>query len=224
MTTRFIDEMDFTPKAIGQQLTSILKEAIVNGDLAGGEKLVERDLQKKFGVSRSPIREAIRDLEKMGLVDIVPRKGTIVKVVTKQDIEEDYIVRAPLEGLAAKYAYKNMDEVDRAALRKALQQMRMATKRDDHDGFWLAHSKFHNTFINACGLGLLSALLRMMRLHSFRHRRVFPHYEDSLQPHLDNHEKIMKMFDDPETRPSELERFVTDHIDQARDNFLNNIK
>ena len=224
MTPRFIDEMEFTPKAIGQQLTSVLKEAIVNGDLAGGEKLVERDLQKKFGVSRSPIREAIRDLEKMGLVDIVPRKGTIVKVVTKKDIEESYIVRAPLEALAAKYAFHNMDQADRAALRKTLQQMRIATEHDDHDNFWLAHSKFHNTFINNCGLGLLSVLLRVLRLHSFRHRRVFPHYTDNLRHHMDNHEKIMKMFEDPQTNPDELERFVMDHINQARDSFLSNIE
>ncbi|BEQ16933.1 GntR family transcriptional regulator [Desulfoferula mesophila] len=224
MSSRFIDDMDFRPKAIGQQLTSLLKEAIVNGELAGGEKLVERDLEKKFGVSRSPIREAIRDLEKMGLVDIVPRKGTVVKVITKKDIEESHIVRAPLEGLAAKYAFLNMDEKDRVALRKALQQMRVATESQDHDGFWASHNKFHSTFINACGLGLLSALLRMLRLHSYRHRMVFPHQDDDFDSHLANHVKIMDMFDNPQTDPDKLERFVIDHIDKARDRFLASIK
>ena len=224
MPPKFIDEMDFTPKAIGQQLTSILKEAIVNGDLAGGEKLVERDLQKKFGVSRSPIREAIRDLEKMGLVDIVPRKGTIVKVVTKQDIAESHIVRAPMEGLAAKYALHNMDEADRMALRQALEQMRHAAEHNNYDGFWVAHNRFHGTFINGCGLGLLAALLGVLRLHAFRHRKVFPVYAEDLRAHLAIHDEIMAMFEDPRTDPDDLERLVSGHIYKARESFLNGIK
>ena len=224
MVPGFIENLDFTPKAIGQQLTGVLKAAIVNNELAGGEKLVERDLQKKFGVSRSPIREAIRDLEKMGLVEIVPRKGTIVKVVTKEDIKEDYMVRAPLEGLAAREAYLNMEASDREGLAKALQDMHKATKYNDHDKFWDGHAKFHNIFINACGNGLLAAILRMLRIHSYRHRKVFPNYKESLKPHLKNHDEIMVMFNDPKTDPKALEAFVSQHVIAALEGFLANIK
>ena len=223
MAPSFIDNVDFRPQAIGQQLTNVLKQAIVNNEIAGGVRLVERDLQKKFGVSRSPIREAIRDLEQMGLVEIAPRKGTIVKVVTKKDICEDYLVRAPLEGLAAKHAFSNMGKEEIATLQRTLQGMRKATKNRDHDGFWQAHSRFHDTFINACGIGLLSALLRVLRLHSFRHRMVFPFYQEDLKPHLANHEKILDMFCDSKTDPDDLEQFVVLHINVARDKFLDNI-
>lgn len=224
MTSEFINNMDFTPQKIGQQLASLLKDAIVSNEIVGGEKLVERELQKKFGVSRSPIREAIRDLESMGLVEIVPHKGTYVKKVTKQDIREDYAVRSPLEGLAAKEAYSIMDEKDREALANSLRGMRAATENKDPENFWKAHSRFHTIFINACGNGLLSAILRVLRIHSFRHRAVFPNSAENLRPHLAKHEKIMEYFNSPETDVDELARFVTQHVDDALVGFLANIE
>ncbi len=128
MASKFIDTMNFSPQMIGQQLAKVLIDAIVTDDIHGGEKLVENQLQKKFGVSRSPIREAIRDLEKIGLVEIIPRKGTVVKKITRKGVKEDYAVRAPLEGLAAKEAYSNIDERDLSQLDKALETMRNAVK------------------------------------------------------------------------------------------------
>ncbi len=224
MSSDFMNKLNFTPKKIGQQLAAVLKDAIVANEIVGGEKLVERDLQKKFGVSRSPIREAIRDLESMGLVEIIPHKGTYVKKVTKRDIIEDYMVRAPLEGLAAKGAYSNMDDRDREALAKSLEAMRTATRNRDVENFWKAHSKFHNTFINACGNGLLAAILRVLRIHSFRHRAVYPNLKEDLRPHLAKHEKIMDYFCSSDTDVDELSHFVTKHIEDALEGFLANIE
>lgn len=224
MASKFIDTMNFSPQMIGQQLAKVLIDAIVTNDIHGGEKLVENQLQKKFGVSRSPIREAIRDLEKIGLVEIIPRKGTVVKKITRKDVKEDYAVRAPLEGLAAEEAYSNMDERDLARLDKALETMRNAVKNGNSTRYWHAHADFHNTFINASGNALLDAILRVLRIHSLRSRLVYPYPDEDLGASLESHEEILKRFKSPDTDANELKRFVAQHIIDALPGFLNNIK
>jgi DNA-binding GntR family transcriptional regulator len=96
------------PTGLGVQIAEMLKQAILEGDFKGGDQLGEHDLQVRFGVSRSPLREAFRELEKLGLVEIIPRKGSFVRRISRKDIEENFPVRAALEGLAAKLAVKNM--------------------------------------------------------------------------------------------------------------------
>ena len=223
MASNFIDSLNFSPQMIGQQLAKILMDAIVANEIHGGEKLVEHQLQQKFGVSRSPIREAIRDLEKIGLVEIIPRKGTVVKEITRKDVREDYVVRAPLEGLAAKEAYANIDEKDLARLDKVLETMRTAVKSGNITGYWHAHAEFHNTFINASGIGLLAAILRVLRIHSLRSRLVYPYPEEDLRASLETHEEILKRFKSPDTDVNDLERFVSQHIIDALPGFLANM-
>jgi len=219
-----MENLNFSPKMIGQQLAKLLSDAIVANEIKGGEKLVEHQLQKRFGVSRSPIREAIRDLEKLGLVVIMPRKGTVVKEITKNDVKEDYAVRAPLEGLAAKEAYGNMSDTDLTRLDQALKKMRTAVKNGESKEYWLAHADFHNTFINACGNGLLSKILRALRIHSLRSRMVYQCPEEDLDASLAIHKKILKMFKSPETDVNELQSFVTKHILDVLHMFLANVK
>ena len=224
MAPKFIETLEFSPQMLGQQLTKVLMDAIVANELPGGEKLVEHQLQKKFGVSRSPIREAIRDLEKLGLVEIIPRKGTIVKKITRKDVKEDYIVRAPLEGLAAKEAYSNMDEKDMAHLNQILESMSKAAVSGKITEYWHAHADFHNTFINACGIELLSSILNVLRIHSLRSRLVYPYLDEDLFASLKTHQEILKRFQSSDTDVNELEKFVTQHILDALPGFLANIQ
>jgi DNA-binding GntR family transcriptional regulator len=209
---------------IGQQLAKILIDAIVSNEIHGGEKLVENQLQKKFGVSRSPIREAIRDLEKIGLVEILPRRGTVVKKISRKDIEEDYAVRSLLEGLAAKEAYANLDEKALTRMEQVLETMRAAVKDGNITGYWRAHNDFHSIFINASGNGLLIAILGVLRIHSLRSRLVYPCPDEDLGSSLEIHEKIMKMFKSPDTDVNNLHRFVTQHILDTLPVLLCNVK
>ena len=91
-----------------------LRKAILTGELEPGERLMEIQLGEKLGVSRTPIREAIRKLELEGLVVMVPRKGAQVAHFTEKDIQDVLEVRAALEALAARIACKRMDEIGRA--------------------------------------------------------------------------------------------------------------
>jgi len=95
--TKKIKLHDFQPAVLGEQVSQILTDAILEGTLKQGEQLLEAELQKQFGISRSPLREAFRDLEKRGLVVIVPPKGLLLKPSPKRTSGKIFPCGQPLK-------------------------------------------------------------------------------------------------------------------------------
>lgn len=93
-----------------EEIRSYIVDAIMRGNYKRGERLVETQIAKKLGVSQAPVREAIRDLEQMGMLKTVPYKGAYVKGYSQQDVKNAYEVRAVLEGLAIRQAVRYMTE------------------------------------------------------------------------------------------------------------------
>ncbi|OGP62152.1 MAG: hypothetical protein A2170_10685 [Deltaproteobacteria bacterium RBG_13_53_10] len=89
-------------ETLPQKIYASLEEAILQGKVKPGDRLIEDDLSSRFGISRGPIREAFRLMERDGLIQVVPRKGAIVKSISLEDISEIYEIVSALEGLAAK--------------------------------------------------------------------------------------------------------------------------
>ena len=203
------------PQVLTEQVARILTEMILDGTLEPGEQLVETELQKHLGISRSPLREAYRDLERRGLVTHVPRKGTFVKEITRKDIEENFPVRAVLEGLAAREAYALMGQKQIARMEKALQGMRRAGRANDYEGYRKNHHIFHQTFIEGCGNQLLIEILQNLRMHRLWHLVSFRYHRKDVQMALDVHRQILDLFLSPDTDPVELEAVVRSHIDEA---------
>ena len=108
-----------------------LREAIVGNLLAPGSRLLEIQLAKQLGVSRTPVREAFAQLEREGLVTIVPRVGVFVREVTVRDVDEIYTVRAALEGVAVALAAQNINDIGRARLNQAVDTMRLKVDAAD---------------------------------------------------------------------------------------------
>jgi len=107
-------------KTLSEQVFNTLKEAIISGELAQGSKITEDDLANKYGISRGPLREAIRKLESLRLLVRKPHAGTRVVTLTLQMIEEIYIVREALEGMSARLAALQMDETEILELQNLL--------------------------------------------------------------------------------------------------------
>jgi DNA-binding GntR family transcriptional regulator len=215
-----IKDFDFRPHVLGEQVSHILMEAILEGVLRGGDQLVEVELQKQFGVSRSPLREAFRDLEKKGLVVIIPRKGTYVKQVNRKDIEDNFPVRAVLEGLAAREAYPNMTAQIIEALSRALQKMEAAVEISDTKAYWRNHLEFHDIFITASHNEVLINILKTLRMHSLWHRFSYQYYLKDLKRSLAVHQTIFNLFRDRDTNINDLASLVQEHIQTALLTFL----
>jgi DNA-binding GntR family transcriptional regulator len=108
-----------------------LREAIIESLLPPGERLSEVSLAQQLNVSRTPVREAFVQLEREGLVSVVPRVGAYVRAVTAREVDEIYTVRAALESLAVELAAANITLLGRARLEEVIEAMRACVEHDD---------------------------------------------------------------------------------------------
>jgi DNA-binding GntR family transcriptional regulator len=143
-----------TRLTLAQQVRDLLVVDIVSGALAPGERLVETKLAARFGVSQAPVREALRELEAMRMVETRPRRGTFVRHFVQQTLRESYVVRAALEETATRLAML-AGTMPLPALRDAVAAMRAASRAGDDEAAAKASVAFHRHIIEAAHNELL---------------------------------------------------------------------
>jgi DNA-binding GntR family transcriptional regulator len=131
-------------KSINMAITETLRQAILSGKFKSGDRLTEVGLAKAFDVSRNPVREALRVLEVEGLVEISPRKGARVAVLSGEEVQEIIELRAELEGMSARYAAGRCSDEVRANLRKLLVEGNRADATRDVAVLTELNNSFHN--------------------------------------------------------------------------------
>ena len=206
---------NFTPEypaTLTEQITRYLTKAIINNRFESGERLVEHELKRQFGVSRGPIREALRLLEKNGLVFNVPRKGTFVRKISLRDVEENFVVRANLESLAGRLAVEHLKKGDINKLRSALLKMEEAAGKNDSELYMNYHNQFHEIFIRASKNDTLIEILTNLR-HLLAWLRT--HRQDYA---ILIHKEILDLFIKKDS--GRIEAVVKEHILVALDRFL----
>lgn len=147
-----------------------LRQAILKGDMEPGERLMEITLANKLGVSRTPIREAIRKLELEGLVNMIPRKGAVVASISEKDMRDVLEVRITLEELAVKLAIKNMTDEDIEALRQASKDFENAVISHDVVTIVEADVAFHDIIYNKTQNNRLIQIINNLREQMYRYR------------------------------------------------------
>ena len=131
-------------KSLCEMAYDRIKEAIINGSLAPGERISERRLAEEMGISTSPIKQALNRLSFEGLTEIKPRKGTYVSVCPQPDREEIIMIKANLEGMAARFCALHITEEEIRALRKILLQMNKCIMQGDLQGLAVLNQDFHH--------------------------------------------------------------------------------
>lgn len=147
-----------------------LRQAILRGNLNPGERLMEIHLAQKLGVSRTPVREAIRMLELEGLVLMIPRKGAVVAEITVSDLEDVLEVRTALEELAVRKACQKITEEELEALKIAEEKFNKSIKSDDLLVCAQADVEFHEIICEATRNKRLSQILNNIREQMYRYR------------------------------------------------------
>jgi len=150
-----------------EEIREILKRAVINKELKPGERVVETRWAKQLGVSQAPVREAIRELEVMGLIEIIPYQGAYVREINKTDIIEAYEVRMSLEILAVKYAVKKMTKLQLAELLSLLNEMKVAANLKDLNQFIEKDSLFQQRIVEVSGNKLLVQLWEQCKIREF---------------------------------------------------------
>lgn len=149
-----------------------LRNAIMHGDLKPGARLMEIKLANALGVSRTPVREAIRMLELEGLVVMIPRKGAHVASITEEDMNEVLEVRMGLEEFAARLACERITAEQGAQLKQAAADFARETDKpgDDISGLAEADVRFHDIIYQATGNKRLMQLINNLREQMYRYR------------------------------------------------------
>jgi DNA-binding GntR family transcriptional regulator len=132
---RILDYPVQKPLTLRERIVEFIKDAILSGKLAPGE-VPEQEIAESFGISRTPIREAFRQLESEGFITVVPRKGAVVSAITAKDVADFYAIKSLLEGYAAKKACLKFKEKEVKRLENLNEHMHKCAERDDVKGFF----------------------------------------------------------------------------------------
>jgi DNA-binding GntR family transcriptional regulator len=138
-------------------------DAVLNGELKPGDRIVESSLARQLGVSQAPVREAIRDLVLLGFLQSEPYKGTSVRSFTYEELWETYTVRAALESLAARLAATHLTDDGADRLQGILDEMMEAAHQQDRDRLILLDNRFHETILEISGNRTLYQLWKTLQ-------------------------------------------------------------
>ena len=199
-----------------------LRQAILKGDLLPGERLMEIQLANKLGVSRTPIREAIRKLELEGLVIMIPRKGAIVAEITEKDLRDVLEVRTSLEVLAIELACVRITEEGLLELEEALNDFEKALSGKDVVLIAEKDVIFHDVVFNATNNERLIQTLNNLREQMYRYRleflKDFSHHE---RLRLEHQEIFATIKERNKERASKL---IIEHINNQEIHVIKKIK
>ncbi|MCB7305686.1 GntR family transcriptional regulator [Bariatricus massiliensis] len=188
-----------------------LRQAILRGELKPGERLMEIQLANKLGVSRTPIREAIRKLELEGLVLMVPRKGAEVAEITEKNLMDVLEVRKALEELAVELACDRISQGQIEEMKVAAKEFQQVLKSGDVTKIAEADVKFHDIIFSATDNQRLISLLNNLREQMYRFRVEHLKKKECYPKLMEEHELIIEMIE--KRRKKEACEIIGKHID-----------
>lgn len=171
-----------------------LRGMILDGDLKPGDKIAERELCERFGVSRTPLREALKVLAAEGLIQLLPQRGAIVAQISEEDIKELFPIMAALEALAGELVCERAEDTDIARV-QALHDQMMKAYRAGHERNYLRLNRLiHETFFEIAGNDTLTTMYQhiLTRIHSYRF--IVRKSEASWKSAVADHEQIVQAF------------------------------
>ena len=176
-----------------EKIVETVRNAIVNGQIAAGARVAEPELADHFGISRTPIREAFRQLESEGFITVIPRKGAIVASLSAKDISDFYDLKMVLEGYAARCATKVLTEKEMAKMEAVNRQMEVAAAKKDLRKVLVLHNEFHDIFLKACGNEKLHAIVQNMVMQFQRFRLILA-MRGKIEGSIRQHREIIDAF------------------------------
>ena len=221
MTNHFEVNMDeYLP--LRDVVFKTLRQAILKGELEPGERLMEIQLAERLGVSRTPIREAIRKLELEGLVLMIPRKGAEVAKISESNLRDVLEVRRSLEELAIDLACQRITAEELESLNKAEVDFKAAIGNGDAMQIAQTDEQFHEIIYNSTKNQKLVQILNNLREQMYRYRLEYIKDADKRQILMVEHEHILKAL--TLRHIQEAKMAVREHIDNQEITILKNLK
>lgn len=181
-------------QTLREKILETIRESILKGTLKPGEKVAEPELAERFGISRTPIREAFRQLESEGYLTVIPRKGAVVTELSERDVSEFYAIKSILEGYAARLAAARLKDRDIERLEQINAKLAQLAEEGDVKAFFRVHNEFHDLFIDAAGNEKLADLIRQVGMKFNRLRIASLSLPGRMQISVDEHKKLIEAF------------------------------
>ncbi|MDD4570568.1 MAG: GntR family transcriptional regulator [Tepidanaerobacteraceae bacterium] len=178
--------------SLSEEIENILRERILKGEYGIGERIKENQVAKELKVSRTPIREAFKQLEKEGLMETIPNRGSFAFGFTKQDIQDIYAVRAAVEVLAMEWAVSRISDKEIKALQETFDLMEFYTRKKGNKKMVELNRAFHEIIYNATGSRFLSQILKSYQDYVDQTRKVTVYYDKNLDLILKEHKEILE--------------------------------
>ena len=208
-----------TEKSLRGQVFDKIRSDILNGKYKRGEELVESSIGKELGISRTPVREANRQLELEGLVQLVPNKGAFVTGISEKDVRDIYLIRARLEGLAARMAAKNITPELLDAMEETVVLSEYHAKKEHYEQVCEMDSKFHKLLYKASGSRILEHTLTDFHQYVQRVRMASIMKKRRMEKSNDEHDAILTAIREHDEEKAEL--VATRHISNTVENLKN---
>ena len=199
-----------------------LRQGILKGELEPGERLMEIQLAERLGVSRTPIREAIRKLELEGLVLMIPRKGAEVAKISENNLRDVLEVRRSLEELAIDLACQRMTEEELSELKKTEERFAKAIQTGEVMEIAQTDESYHEIIYNSTKNQKLVQILNNLREQMYRYRLEYIKDEDKRQILLVEHDHIIKALSLRHVQEAKMA--IREHIDNQEITILKNLK
>jgi len=202
-------------KQIWETISEDIKEGVISGLYTPGQRLTESELATKYSVSKTPIREAIRYLESIGFVEIIPRTMTVVTRLSKNDLVNLWSVQGVLEGLAARNGIHNLSEGAYEKMKgyvELLERLGQQSLTKNTMEYERVNFQFHSTVWGLSGNERLIELAINNHQHMQRFRSVFRRYPNRFQGMVDDHRQILEAI--YEKDGERAEKTVREHIEK----------
>lgn len=204
--------------SLADQVFERIEKDILSGELKENELLSENKLSKQFGVSRTPVREALRRLEQEGLVSSASGKGTVVLGVDSGDLYDIFEIRMKLEGMAASRAAAVITDEQLVEMERVADLQQFYLSKGDAASISDADSRFHKLIYKYCGSRVLEDILGGLHHRIQRFRRISMGSPERAERSVSEHRAILEAL--RERDAEKAERLVSEHISNARDNLL----
>lgn len=200
--------------SLSEEIENILRERILKGKYEIGERLKENRIADELKVSRTPVREAFRQLEKEGLIKTIPNRGSFTFGLTRRDIQDIYTVRAVVEALAVEWAADRISDQELRKLEDAFERMEFYTLKKDSEKVLENNKIFHEIIYDASGSRFLAQILKSYQEYVENTRKATVYYSDNLPSILDEHRGILEAIRQKD-KAMAVER-ITAHLNNSK--------
>jgi len=214
VTVKNLSGVKSTSVSLSTDLSTKLKEDILTGKLKKNQKLTEKNICEEYRVSRTPVREALVQLEMEGLIESIPNRGAFVIGLSAQDIEDIYTLRKMYEVQATRWAIERITEDELNELEENFEFMEFYTMKNDMEKMININTNFHQMIYKASHNRLLMHLLSSYQVYIKHNKNTGAQKADYLETVLEEHRRIFKAFENRDIEAGEAA--MAAHMDNSK--------